>query len=81
MSGGEVFGPALCVMRYEAVAMANGTPYGLAAAVAAPTTGYRCHKSRECLGGKTVAPGPSAARRVVLKGRIRAGLNRQGTLP
>jgi aldehyde dehydrogenase (NAD+) len=33
----EIFGPVLCVMRYEteqdAVAIANGTPYGLAAAV------------------------------------------------
>jgi aldehyde dehydrogenase (NAD+) len=33
----EIFGPVLCVMAYEtedeAVAMANGTPYGLAAAV------------------------------------------------
>lgn len=33
----EIFGPVLCVLRYEtedeAVAIANGTPYGLAAAV------------------------------------------------
>ena len=33
----EIFGPVLCLMRYdtedEAVAIANGTPYGLAAAV------------------------------------------------
>ena len=33
----EVFGPVLCIIGYrdveEAVAIANGTPYGLAAAV------------------------------------------------
>ena len=33
----EIFGPVLCVMAYrtvdEAIAIANGTPYGLAAAV------------------------------------------------
>jgi len=37
----EIFGPVLCLMRYrdedEAVAIANGTPYGLAASVWAAT--------------------------------------------
>jgi betaine-aldehyde dehydrogenase len=52
----EVFGPVLCIIGYrdveDAVAIANGTPYGLAAAVWSADTRRALHVARRIRAGQ-----------------------------
>lgn len=57
----EIFGPVLCLMRYrdedEAVAIANGTPYGLAASVWAATDERALQVARRIRAGQVEVNG------------------------
>lgn len=59
----EVFGPVLCILTYgdidEAVSIANGTPYGLAAAVWAPDVDKGVQVARRLRAGQIDVNGAS----------------------
>jgi acyl-CoA reductase-like NAD-dependent aldehyde dehydrogenase len=77
----EVFGPVLCIMPYQdeedAVAMANGTVYGLAAAVWANDPVRANHLARRLKAGQVDINGAKFNLNAPFGGYKQSGLGRE----